>query len=226
MNFFVPRALSALVVVLSLFAAPAAAQTEYRDPGAYCSFTMPKDWKQAQPDKVEALKLDKTITSVSFRTAFAKTLKNGVPQLPYVIVALQPVSMRGVNYENIKEKYESELRTPVFGGVQSGEVDFYLDAIIHNLTIHGAKNSTTKAIIYSFPMKDGLLHLACFEDAKRFDKTAPLFEEIAQSCTIDKVQEFNPETAGSSRRGRRGYFGIGGLGIGLVILVLRYWASR
>lgn len=213
---------------------PAPAPTSFRDVGAWCTLSFPKDWKQAQTDKVEKLKVNSGVTA-SFRAGFAKSLKNGEMELPFAVLVSQPMSMKGVNYDNFEERYASDMRIPMFPVMQSGEPEFYLasNMVVSYVTAAGGasgfagQKSDVKGVIYSFITRNGLVHLACFDKADRFDKTeASVFEEIVDTMAIDRGQEFNPKQSSGYRSGRRGIYGVGG-GVGfIVILLLRWWASR
>lgn len=230
------RLLFSLAVLLaaSFLTPPARAQTPYRDPGAWCTVTFPKDWKPATKDKAEKLKRDASVTGVEFRTGFAKSLKNGELELPLAVLVTQPMSMSGVNYENFEDRFEGDMRVAIFPAVQTGATEFFLgsDVVTHNLSIAGGgkgfagQKSDVKGIVYSYVTRNGLVHLACFDTASRFDASLPMFEEVADSMRIDRGQEFAPKQT-TRRYGRRGgiYGGFGGLGL-IVVLLLGWWARR
>ncbi|MBC7770998.1 MAG: hypothetical protein H7210_00750 [Pyrinomonadaceae bacterium] len=220
---FVAAFLTAVVAT-----APAHAQTPFRDAASSCSVTFPKDWKQAAKDKVDKLKRDASVT-VDFRAGFAKSLKSGAPELPLAVLVWQAHDMSGVNYDNLEERYEGDMRTPMFGAMQVGATEFGFDTLVSNLSIAGGfagQKSDVKGVVYTFLTRKGLVHLACFDTAKRFEASLEMFDEIASSVAIDPGQEFSPKQTVRRSGGRRGLYGVGG-GIAFIVLLgLRAWASR
>ncbi|MGE3109633.1 MAG: hypothetical protein AB7G11_14615 [Phycisphaerales bacterium] len=218
------------LAMLLIMATGARAQTEYRDVGAWSSMTFPKGWKQAALDKVVKFKRDASVSGVEFRAGFAKSLKNGEMELPFVIVVAQPHSMAGLRLDDIEETYESEMRVPMFAGVQQGETEFYLGSqmIVHRLSLANFKGGDAKAIVYTYLTKNGFVHVACFDAAKRFEGSEETFDDIAGSVEIDPAQEFREARSRSSggRFGRRGLYGAGGGIVTIILIALGIWARK
>ena len=218
------------LLALLVFSSRANGQTPFRDAGAWCTVTFPKDWKQAPLDKVSKFKRDASVSGVEFRAGFARTLKNGEMEFPCAILVAQPHKMTGLRYSDLEERYEGEMRVPIFPGVQTGSTEFLLGdgMMVHNLSIANMKGGDAKAVVYTFVTASGFVHLACFDAAKRFDASLPKFEEIAQSVMIDPAQQFRQSSSRSSGStfGRRGIYGVGGGIVGVIIFALRMWARK
>jgi hypothetical protein len=212
--------------------APAAPQgTQFRDAGAWCSLTFPKDWKQVDVAKAAKFKREANLTGAEFRMAFTKTIKNGEMDFPCAILVAQPHKMSGIRLRDIEERYAGDMRIPIFAGVQTGELEYYLAdrLIVHTLSISGmkgadGKNVDVKGRVFTYVTKNGFVHLAFFDTAKRFEASEAMFDEVVETVAIDRTAYMSDS---SSRRGsgfRRGYLGIGGLGVGGILLLLRLWA--
>jgi len=233
------RTVPVLAVILSavLLCAGAKAQTPFKSAHAKCSLTVPQGWKTLSAAQAETLKVDKSVTNVQYLAAFCKNLKNGEPELPYVVLALQPLNMRGLNADNIDERYETEMRTSVFGGQQAGDPEYFesigagdAEVIAYPITLVDKNNRDLTGVVYSFITRHGLVHLTCYERSDRFEKSSPDFVKLVETFDISPGAEFVPDsttrTYSSGRYYRRGgTYGVGGLVVLIAGIALRRWAA-
>jgi hypothetical protein len=193
-----------VVLLLAVIAAPARAQTPFRDESLHWQVQLPQGWT-SDPSMVDtATALAKShMPAADFRYVAAFKGQGN----PYVLVQYTPVPMTGADLDQIEKKFEKGFRrgaeqvqrdlSDVVTKMEPGKpvLDRSRNRIISRIHMTDQSGRDADALMIAYLTKDGTVQLNCYAPSEEFEAAQAEFDAIANSLQIDPAYAFVPAPA-------------------------------
>ena len=180
----------------------------YRDSGIEWIAAIPKGWEIGPKELVEAVNLETAKRKPDSRAVFLISFVPEGIKLPtpiYVLAQYNPLSLRNVPYDQIKQSLGVEFPENAESTIKQGFSDVVSSVKFDTPIFDESRNRWISYSLLNFPngeihrimtvgvlMNKGIMHLFCYAPQDAFAAHATTFAQMADSIQIDESHAFVP----------------------------------